>query len=167
MRQDMTDLEYAAVYQQLMKLNNWSPAELWRQLKVNPATATKRLAISTKLCDQVKTLVAESKLAVRAAYAISRVADIPTQIELADKFIRGVFCVEGIEAEVKRILKGGKRPVKEKPLTLKIGDIELTVKRSTAMESLASALETGIALVRKLLKDKRGLDHLQLELKPT
>jgi ParB/RepB/Spo0J family partition protein len=166
MRHDMTDLEYAAVYQQLMKLNNWSPAELWRQLKVNPATGTKRLAISTKLTEQVKALVAEGKLAVRAAYAISRLQDIPTQIDLADQFVRGALCVEGVEAEVNRSLKGSKRPGKPKPLTLTIGgDIEVTVNRSATLEAIATAFEGAAAVVKKLLKEHKGIEYLPLEFK--
>jgi ParB/RepB/Spo0J family partition protein len=166
MRHDMTDLECAAVYQQLMQLNGWTPAQLWRELKVNPATGTKRLAISTKLCEHVKGLVASNKLAVRAAYAISRVSDVPTQIELADKFVAGALCVEGVEAEVNRILKGGKRPAKEKPIYLKIGgEVEVTVKRSASMDAIATAFEGAATVVKKLLKDHKGIEYLSLEFK--
>jgi ParB-like chromosome segregation protein Spo0J len=167
MRMDMSDLEYASVYQQLMTLNKWSAAELWRQLKVNPATGTKRLAISTKLCEQLKALVGEGKLAVRAAYAISRIADVNTQIEVSDKFVRGALCVEGVEAEVNRILKGSKRPVKEKPIVFKIGDIEVTMQRSVSLETIATAFDGVAAVVKRLVKEKRGIEYLVLELQPT
>jgi ParB-like chromosome segregation protein Spo0J len=149
MRHDMTDLEYAAVYQQIMALNGWSAAELWRQLKVNPATGTKRLSISTRLCEQVRAMVAANAVCARAAYAISRLADIPVQIDLAERYRQSKICAEGVEAEVDRILNGGKRGMKQKPLHLKLEGIGFTAKKPTA-EAIRTFLDRLSAALKKL-----------------
>ena len=165
LRLGMTDLEYAAVYQQLMKLNGWSPAELFRTIKVNPSTGSKRLAISTRLCDQAKAWVADGSLAARPAYALSRLEAIPLQLEVAKKYRKGVLCAEGVEEEVARLLSGGKRVKKVKPLKLKLDAIEIITKRDTPLETLAATLDKVSVVVRKLLKEHKGPEYLQLELK--
>jgi ParB-like chromosome segregation protein Spo0J len=148
MRLGMSDLEYAAVYQDIMNLNGWKPAELWRQIKVNPATGTKRLAISTRLCDQVRAMVAEGIVCARAGYAISRITDTSKQIDLAEKFKEGKLCVEGVEARVSELL-GNKKPKQDKPLKLTKDGIELKAHNPTA-ESLRAFLDKITAALKRL-----------------
>jgi hypothetical protein len=149
MRRDHTDLEYAAVYVQLMTLNKWTPAELFRQLHINPSTGHKRLAVSKNLCEQVQAWVTDGSLSVRAAYALSRLKDHAKQVELAERYRYedrpDTLCAEGVEAEVGKLL--GSRKPKDKPLTLRQEGIALMVKKPTAdgirafLEKLASALK--------------------------
>ena len=48
-RSDFTPLEKAELIQMLMRENNWSPAEVARQLGISPAEVCKLLAISKDL----------------------------------------------------------------------------------------------------------------------
>ena len=56
-RRDFTELELAAIYAELMKLNNWSQADLARNIHVSPGRVSKILAISMNLCTEVQAMI--------------------------------------------------------------------------------------------------------------
>lgn len=130
-------------------------AELARLIHANPGTISRCISISTKLCDAVKQMVIEG-LAPRAAYAISRIADAPTQIDLASQVRDGILSVEGCEHRVQTHVSASKRE-KPKTHTLKVGNGTAIIKGS-----LTEGLETMIGKLQELLKAirKRGDDPL-------
>jgi len=165
MRRDMKVLELAVIYQDLKRLNGWSDAELARNLHVSPSHVAKVLAISAKLCEPCRVMVSSGELAPRAAYAISRIADIATQINLAAQFKEGKLCVEGVEAKVVEILKGCKKPEKEKSLTLKCDGVELKATKPTR-ESVRAFIDRVTVAFRKL-KEKDDIFDLGFHFKST
>ncbi|HZZ78772.1 MAG TPA: ParB/RepB/Spo0J family partition protein [Gemmataceae bacterium] len=115
-RRDFTDAELAPIYLDLMSLNSWNQAQLAAHIHASPAKVSKVLAISKNLCPEVQAMVTAGEVAPRAAYAISRLSDVPAQIDLAKKCKDGFLCVEGIEHQVSKAL--GKRDKKPKPMKI-------------------------------------------------
>jgi ParB/RepB/Spo0J family partition protein len=154
-RRDMTALELAAVYLDLMRDLKITAAELARLIHANPAAISRCISISTKLCPEVQAMVVDG-LQPRAAYSISRLTDVPTQIDLATQVRDGILSVEGVEHRVQTILSGKKRE-KPKIHTLKVGGGTAIIKGS-----LTEGLETMIGKLQELLKAirKRGDDPL-------
>ncbi|OWK42374.1 ParB/RepB/Spo0J family partition protein [Fimbriiglobus ruber] len=149
MRRDMTVLELAAVYLDLKKINNWNDSTLARHVHANASQVHKILAISTRLCEQCKAMVAAGDLAPRAAYAISRLADAAAQVCVAEKFKKDVLCAQGVEAEVTRLLAGSKKTKAEKPLGLEHEGIALSAKKPT-LEALRAFAEKFNSAVKKM-----------------
>lgn len=108
LRVDFKPLEVAKGYQELMRLNGWTQGELARRRRKSASHVAKVLAISKNACPEVQALVAAGLLPPRAAYHISRLSDIPTQIDLAKKVKEGSLCVEAAEEHVARLLGNGK-----------------------------------------------------------
>jgi ParB/RepB/Spo0J family partition protein len=109
MRRDMEPLELAPVYVELMLLNGWSQADLARAIHVSPAQVAKVLAISKNLCPEVQAMVAAGDVVPRGAYALSKLTDIPKQIELAEKIKQGLLKVDTVEGYVTKLLGGKQR----------------------------------------------------------
>lgn len=162
MRLDMTPLEYAATYQQLMKANGWSQAELAKNVHASPAQVAKVLAISTKLCDQAQALVASGDLSPRAAYALTRLPDHQQQAELARKAVDLPMAVESVEEAVNKLL-GGKK-AKAKPLKLRLDGVQMVASNAT-LENLQAFGERLVAAVKRLVKDGDAIEYLPSRLK--
>lgn len=156
-RQDFTPLELAAIYAELMNLNNWSQAQLARAISVNPAQIAKCLAISSKLCQEVQEMVTAGDLSPRAAYTISRVSDLAMQIDLARKTKESVYSVEGLEAHVARLL--GKKEKKSKPMKFTIGGL-VVVAKGNVVESLKAFISRASDALRRLEKDNLPVEVL-------
>ncbi len=158
MRQDMGDLEYARVYAELMKLNGWTQAELGRRTHTHASTITKRLAISSKLSPEVQAMVAAGEVPPRAAYAISRLSEVPVQIALADKVRRGLLCVEGVESQVIKLL--GKRDAKAKPMKLSHGGVTAVVKGAGAIEAIQAFMAKVADAIKRLQRESLSSELL-------
>lgn len=154
-RRDFTPLELAAVYQELMRLNNWSQAELARAIYVCPAQVAKTLAISTKLCPEAQELVAAGNLVPRAAYAISRLP-LQQQADLASKAASLPMAAEVVESKVAALL--GNRTGRTKPLKLSFGGVAMTIK-GNGVDALR-ALHAKLAEVLKKLEREGWGDDL-------
>jgi hypothetical protein len=165
LRRDHSDFEYASAYQEIMAAKGWTPAELFRQLKINPSTGHKRLAISKNLCPQVQDWVKDGTVGVRAAYSIARLKDHAQQVELAQQYREQAISAEDLEVKVGTILNGGKRVKAVPPISAKCDGVEFTAKPDTTLEILATAAEKLAAIVRKLIKEKKGVEYLPLELR--
>jgi ParB/RepB/Spo0J family partition protein len=150
MRADMTPLEYARIYVDLMKAMGISQAELARRIHASPSQVAIRLAISQNLCADVQAMMVASQLSPRSAYAISRLPDPQQQIELAKRAIDLPMAVEDVEAAAAKIL--GKRERKPKPWKVKLGGVTATI-RGDLMEGAESLIAKLQELVKRL---KRG-----------
>lgn len=126
-RRDFTPLELAAVYQELMRLNGWNQAQLARAIHISPAQVAKILAISTKLCPEVQAMVVAGELPPRGAYALTRLADMQQQVELAKKAVTLPMDVESIEGAVNRLLGNGRKSA-SKPVKFCACGITGTIK---------------------------------------
>lgn len=126
-RRDFTPLELAAVYQELMRLNSWNQAQLARAIHVSPAQVAKILAISTKLCPEVQAMVVAGELPPRGAYALTRLAEMPQQLELAKKAVTLPMDVESIEGAVNKLLGNGRKNA-SKPVKFSACGITGTIK---------------------------------------
>jgi ParB/RepB/Spo0J family partition protein len=150
MRADMTPLEYARIYVDLMKAMGISQMELARRIHASPSQVAIRLAISKNLCAEVQAMMVASQLRPRSAYAISRLRDPQQQIELAKRAIELPMAVEDVEAAAAKLL--GKREKKPKPWTVKLGGVTATI-RGDLMEGAESLIAKLQELVKRL---KRG-----------
>jgi ParB/RepB/Spo0J family partition protein len=162
MRLDMNPLEYAATYQQLMQLNNWTQAELAKQVQVSAGQVARVLAISTRLSAEVQTMVAAGDLSPRAAYALTRLPE-QQQLELAKKAVTLPMAVESIEDAVGK-LRGNGRKAKAKPLKLKLDGVQIVATNPT-IEGLQAFFERGLAALRRLAKDGDDIAFLPARLK--
>jgi ParB/RepB/Spo0J family partition protein len=166
MRRDNTVLELAAVYQDLKRLNGWNDATLARHVHASPGHVAKVLSISAKLCEPCKAMVASGELQVKAAYAISRIADHQLQLELAQKAKSGLLCAQGVEGEVARLISG-KKP-RTKPALVKVrlpGLMVIFTDCDTPKARVqVGQLDAGLA---KLEKNQLPLQSLPQMLKPT
>ncbi len=161
-RRDFTWDELAGIYAELMLLNGWSQAQLARNIHVSTAQVSKVLAISANLCEEVRALVAAGKVAPRAAYAMSRV-EPQQQMELADKFVKGVLCVESVESRVAQIL--GKGEKKQKPMKVELGGVTIIVAATNVMDAMKSAATKLLEAIKRLEKDGLGAEFLPALLK--
>jgi len=148
-RRDLTELALAAIYVELIQLSGSSQAQLARNIHVSAAEVSKVLAISKKLCPDVQELVAAGKLAPRAAYQISRL-EPQRQIELADKFVKGLLCVEGVEANVATQL--GRRQKRPKSLKLVHAGV-VAVVEGNAVDALKAFIAKAAQAIEKLETD--------------
>ena len=147
-RRDFTELELAAIYAELMKLNNWSQADLARNIHVSPGRVSKILAISMNLCAEVQAMIPLG-LPPRAAYALSRV-EPQHQIELANKCLKEILCVVGVEAQVAKLL--GRREKSQKPIKIVYAGVTAVVK-GNVVESLALFAAKIQEAIKRLQKD--------------
>ncbi|HLN26910.1 MAG TPA: ParB/RepB/Spo0J family partition protein [Gemmataceae bacterium] len=165
LRVDFTPLEVARGYQELMRLNGWTQAEVATRRRKSRAHVAKVLAISTKLPAEVQAMVAAGELAPRAAYALSHLADIPTVVDLAKKARDLPMAVETVEEKVRGLLGNG-RKVKARPLKLKGDGVQMVVSNPT-VDAVQSFAERLLAALRKLVKDGDGIEFLPSRLKGT
>lgn len=122
LRSETSPLDKARAYLRLMELNGISQAELARTLHVSASEVAKTLAIFQKLVPEVHALIGtgDGKLPVRAAYALTKLADPAMIVELAGKCAKGLLKVEALEEHVARLLGNGK-PKKARPVKWKAG----------------------------------------------
>jgi ParB-like chromosome segregation protein Spo0J len=148
-----------------MRLNDWTQADLARHVRVSPAQVVRVLAISTKLPGEVQAMVAAGELAPRAAYALSRLSDIPTVIDLAKKARDLPMAVESVEEAVKKLLGNG-RKAKAKPLKLKLDGVQIVANNPT-LDGLQAFAERLLAALKRLAKEGDGIEFLPARLKGT
>jgi|GEM_PF-3301961 len=160
-RRDFTPLELAAVYQELMRLNGWSQSQLAHAIHVSPGRVAKVLAISTRLCAEVRELVIAG-LPPRAAYALSRLQG-PQQVELARKAVEVPWAVETVEAKVAALL-GNNKKAKAKPLKLKLDGVQM-VASNPSLDGLQAFAERLLAALKRLAKDGDGVEYLPARLR--
>jgi ParB/RepB/Spo0J family partition protein len=149
LRQDFSDLDLAEMYHELMALNGWNQAQLARNIQAPASKVSKILAVSSNLCVEVR----EMGIAPRAAYQISRLTDVPMQIDFAKKVRDGIWSVEAVEQRVQSILSNGKRERKPKPWTVKAANATATIKGN-----LIEGIDALIAALKK--KRNEGPDPL-------
>lgn len=149
MRRNLTPIERAQSYLDLMRLNGWSQTELARAVFVATGYVSKTLAIFNKLPEEIRDMVAKGLLCSTAAYQLSRLKD-PTVIkDLADKFVQGLLTRDSLAERVKRLL--GKPAGKAKPVKIVLAGavVQFTDHAFDRMESVLAKLGEAI---RKAVK---------------
>jgi len=148
LRQDLTPLEYAAVFVQLKELHGWSSdAEVARHVHKSRGEVSRIMSISSRLCPQAQELVKAGKLVPKGAYFISMLPDAVKQMAIASN-------AENMSAETiwekVQIELGGKKPKAKK--------VNFRVKGGSATMTNGS-VEAAKLLIAELQKWLRGLSQ--------
>ncbi len=144
MRSNLSPLERARIYGELMRLNGWSQAELARAVFVTTGYVSKTLAIFSKLPDPIREKVANGTLCPTAAYHLTRVKDPAAMTELAEKLEKGLLTRDSVGDRVTRMI--GKRKANEKPIKISVPGavVTFTELASTKMEAALAKIDAGI-----------------------
>jgi ParB/RepB/Spo0J family partition protein len=162
-RKDFTPLELAAIYSELLRLNNWSQAQLAKAISVSPAQIAKCLAISKNLCAEVQAMVAAGEVAPRAAYQLSRLSEIPMQIDLGNKVKAELFSVEDLEIHIAKLL--GKKVKQSKPMKFTFGGV-VVVAKGNVVEGLKAFIAKAGEALKRLERDNLPPEVLVNLLRP-
>ena len=157
-RTGWTVLQEAEMFTTMMKENNWTPAELARQLDIAPSEVTKVLAISKDLVVPLKNLVAEMKLAPSSAYLLSR-GSVEAQMAIVDK--AASMTRQEIEVYIGQ-QGGGKKKTVVKTNSVKIGCVTVTFPADMPDAQINAFLATVAAAVKAA--EKAGLPASQFSL---
>lgn len=151
MRMGFSDLERAEMYAEMIAVNNWTQAELARDLKISPGQISKVMSVSSKLPDEVKAMVGsgEGKIGPRAAYQLSRLSDVAEMIQLAQKLAAGALKVESLETIITR--KVGMKTKKAKAIKVSLGGmvIILYIEDLPKIFGMMAALDGALKKVEK------------------
>jgi ParB/RepB/Spo0J family partition protein len=149
MRHDMTDMEYARVYLQLMEENRWGQAELARRVNAKPAMISKRLAVFEKLPEDLKASIGEGDglIPFTSAYQLARLADEGMIRDLAEKVRQGLLCRDSVVDEVAKRL--GTTQKKAKPIKAKTANGILAMIPGMEFETVLADLAALVEAIKK------------------
>lgn len=120
LRSDLRPVEEAKAYRQLMSLNQWSAAQLARELAISESKLTRALALLA-LPEPVQERVEQGILPPATAYEISKVGDREAQAALADRVVREKLTREDAAKAVREHKQGrGKVTPAPKPQVQKV-----------------------------------------------
>lgn len=126
-RRDFNDLEKLEIFQQLLKLNGWTPKQLADALKVSEGQVSRVLTLK-RLCPEVQEMVRAGRLKGTLAYHVARVGNPEAQQSLARQVLNGMTR-EVLEVKVRELLKGGpKRQPKSPSIVVRYAGMDATEK---------------------------------------
>ncbi len=99
-REDLTPLEEAEAYTQLMQINDWNGKQLAAALHISPSRITRAMALLS-LPDDVQQQVQTGELAAATAYELTKVSDPLQQKKLASQAVEGRMTQRDIAATLK------------------------------------------------------------------
>jgi ParB family chromosome partitioning protein len=158
-RRDFHDLEKLEIYQQLLKLNGWTPKQLAEALRVSEGQVSRVLTLK-RLCPEVQDWVRAGRLRGSLAYHVARVGNPDTQKTLARQVLDGMTR-EVLEVRVRELLRGGpKRPAKSPAIVVRYAGLDATEKALLAeAEEIRAARRKGFSdddYATKLRNRKEG-----------
>ena len=112
-RKDLTPIEEASAYDQLIRKLNYTQDELAKRIGKSRTNVTNMLRL-LNLPDEIKKMVNEEKLSYGHARTLLSLDDEKKMIETAEKTIRDGLSVRQLEDLCKKDGKPGKKPVKPK-----------------------------------------------------
>lgn len=165
MRLDMSELEFAQVYAELLGKWKCSQAELARRLNHNPATVAKRLGVLKNFPSDLHHLIGEGegRIPFSVAYTLSRLSDPAKIRELAEKTVKGLYTRADAEEDVAEAMGRGERKPKE--LKVKTGSGLTATFPPLAFETLLADLKLLTDAVQKAQKHNLPLSSLPQMLK--
>jgi ParB family chromosome partitioning protein len=150
-REELPPLELAEAIAKLKALKGCTAQHLAAELGLSGGGVTRAEALLS-LPESVQTLVREGRLAPLAAYQISRLPDVPSQLMLAEAFAAGrLNCAQVADAVKDRVGQKRGRP----------GKARLTLRLEGGMSMTVSAAEDALTWERLLA----SLDALRKEAK--
>lgn len=148
LRREFSYLERASLYVSLLQANDWTQAQLAEATGKSPAEIAKVLAIKGRLPEDLIGKVQDGQLPISVAYALSKLREPTAMRELAERYMTGVLCRDGVVAEATRRLKG--QPSRAKPIRFRDGNVAIQVPGEWTWDQLS-------ALTQKLVEAaKRG-----------
>jgi ParB family chromosome partitioning protein len=158
MRLDMSPLEYARAYKQLMVLNGWSQSQLADHLKISESKISKVLAIINRLPEDLQALIGEGKDTLRISIAAA-LARLPTHEEMRSLAPK---CI-GMKRDAGEKLIAGylsaKKPKASPTIKLTHGSVSVTVK-GNAVEALKLFLAKASEAIKRLERDGLPPEYL-------
>ena len=142
----------------MMAANNWTAAELCRNVSKLKESRVAKLLAMKDLSPEVQDLVRSGRLRARAAYAISRISDTAVQLELAMMVVEGRLSVQGVESRVKRLL--GKRE-RTKTTKIKFGNVVTTVK-GNVLDELDAFVAKAAEVIKKIKRGDYGPHGIEM-----
>jgi len=119
LREDLTPMEQANAFQELMVLNSWNAQQLAEALCLSKALVSQRLAVLRNLAEDLLKKVDDGTLSGAAAYQVSQLSDASAQREVVDLVQRDNLNRDQT-AEIVRERKGKTRKAKSgRPTTTK------------------------------------------------
>ena len=112
-REDLTPIEEANAYNQLIKKYHYTQEDLAKQLGKSRTNITNVLRL-LNLPKEVQKMVSEGKLSYSQARAILALEDNSQMIEVANQAVAEGLSVKQIEKLCKKMAKGNGRPAKKK-----------------------------------------------------
>jgi ParB family chromosome partitioning protein len=111
----LNPLELGEGCQRLMRLYNVTPEVLAERLGTSTSTLSKLFRI-VKIAEPLREDVKSGALPFTVAYQIARLKEVPQQLDIAAKFKAELLKRDSVAAEVGRLLGGGPKPSKAKPI---------------------------------------------------
>ncbi len=102
-RENLTPIEEARAYEELMKLLNLNIKQLAERIGKDRSTISNILRI-LKLPDEIKTLIEEKKLSVGQARPLLSIVDKKMMIQMAEKICKENWSARKVEEEVAKLL---------------------------------------------------------------
>lgn len=101
-REDLTPIEEAKAYEQLLKLTNMNIKQIAEKVGKDRSTISNLLRL-LKLPDEIKTFIEEKKVSVGQVRPLLSIADKKMMIELAEKIVSENWSARKVEEEVAKI----------------------------------------------------------------
>jgi ParB family chromosome partitioning protein len=112
-RCDLLPIEKAEAFEQLMKANNWSEADLGRRIGMSASNVCKHVKLLT-LPEDIKAELRQGKIPLKTAYELTGEADPVKQSQLAAQAAAGQLTCDGVKA-AKRQRRAPAKPAEKRP----------------------------------------------------
>ena len=136
LRENLTPIEQARAYRQLMDLHNWTAKELSGELQVSQGAISKSLSLLT-LPDDLQAQVDQGVLPATTAYEVAKVEDRAAQRDVAQRIVAEKLTRDAATAVV--------REVSAKPVQAR--EPRSKKPQSQSSPSISRTLQTGLARV--------------------
>lgn len=142
LREDLSPLEEAKAYAQLIDMNNWNYKQLSEALRIDASKVTRAMAL-LKLPAEIQSQVAAGMVSARSAYEISRISDDAERQVLAAKVARGDFT----HLDAAEIVRGSSKERKQRASgTRRVFDADSGWKVTVSFKGHGSVAEIKAAL---------------------
>lgn len=145
-REDLTPIEEAKAYEQLLKLTNMNIKQIAEKVGKDRSTISNLLRL-LKLPDEIKSYIEEKKVTAGQVRPLLSIADKKMMIELAEKIVNENWTARKVEEEVAKITDPNSRKTSNKvsfkdPTILEI-EKKIRAKFTTKVDILYNSNGTG------------------------
>lgn len=159
-RDDLLPMDTANKIRRIMDMSGWNASQAAARLGLSNASVTRFLSLLSLPLD-IQERIAAGDIAVSAAYELSRIDDVGTRDELAQKLASGKLTRDGLVGVRKAARKGtdAKTAVQPSRVTAVLGS-----GRSVTVTSEGLSLERFIEVISELLEKARRVRPQGVEL---